>query len=130
MNRTIQIIIIIITLKGAVPDFFFFFFLQSPHCAANCLQHVRSSGQDAIACKPRATHRVLITCNTSGAYHVQHAVCRTERRDSSAIKLDRADITFMLALFYWLKLMKDGRKTRVLIDPSPSTGRSSENATH
>ena len=24
------------------------YFLQSPHCAMNCLQHVRSSGQDAI----------------------------------------------------------------------------------
>ena len=36
---------------------------QSPHCAANCLQHVRSSGQGAVVCKSRATHRALITCN-------------------------------------------------------------------
>ena len=49
--------------------FFFFFwgggvvFLQSPHSAANCLQHVRSSGPVTI--------RVQITCNTSSAYHVQ-----------------------------------------------------------
>ena len=40
-------------------------FLQSPHCAANCLQHVRSSGPGAIVCKLRATHRALITCNMS-----------------------------------------------------------------
>ena len=40
-------------------------FLQSPHCAANCLHHVRSSGPGAIVCKSRATHRALITCNMS-----------------------------------------------------------------
>ena len=28
-------------------------FSQSAHCAANCLQHARSSGQGAIVCKPR-----------------------------------------------------------------------------
>ena len=40
--------------------------LQSPHCPANCLQHVRSSGQAAVVCKSRAiTHRTLITCNMS-----------------------------------------------------------------
>ena len=27
------------------------YFLQSPHSAANCLQHVRSSGPGAIVCK-------------------------------------------------------------------------------
>ena len=31
-------------------------FLQSPLCAANCLQHVRSSGLNAVECKARATH--------------------------------------------------------------------------
>ena len=48
----IIIIIIIIAFKDAIRDF-----LQSPHCAANCLQHVRSSGPG--------------TCNASSAYHVQ-----------------------------------------------------------
>ena len=43
----IIIIMIIIAFKGAIQDF-----LQSPHSAANCLQHVHSSDQ--------------------GAYHVQH----------------------------------------------------------
>ena len=66
------IIIIIIALHGAIQDvllflllffFFFFFFLQSPHCPANCLQHVRSSGQGAIVCKSRSTHPALITGN-------------------------------------------------------------------
>ena len=48
----IIIIIIITAFKGAIRAF-----LQSPHSAANCLQHVRSSGPG--------------TCNTSSAYHVQ-----------------------------------------------------------
>ena len=54
----INIIIIIIALKGAIRDF-----LQSPHCVANRLQHIHSSGPGAIVCKSRATHRTLITCN-------------------------------------------------------------------
>ena len=62
---------IIIALKGAIRDF-----LKSPHCAARCLQHVRSSGQGSIVYKSRATHRAL--------YHVQHAVCLVVQRDSSA----------------------------------------------
>ena len=56
----IIIVIIILAFKGAVR-----IFLQSPHCASNRLQHVRSSGQGAIVCKSRATHRALITCNRS-----------------------------------------------------------------
>ena len=42
-------------------------FLQSPHCTANCLQHVHSSCHRAIVCKSLATHRALITCNMSSA---------------------------------------------------------------
>ena len=55
-----MIIIIVIAFKGAIRDF-----LQSPHYAANSLQHVRSSGLGAIVCKSRATHRALVTCNGS-----------------------------------------------------------------
>ena len=54
------IIIVMTAFKGAVRDF-----LKSPHCAANCLQHVVSSGQGAIMYKSLATHRVLIMCNMS-----------------------------------------------------------------
>ena len=57
-NRQSNNNIIIIAFKGAIRDF-----LQSPHRAANCLQHARSSGPGAIECKSRATHRALITCN-------------------------------------------------------------------
>ena len=55
-------IIIMIALKSAIRDF-----SLSPHCAASCLQHVRSSGQGGIVCKSRATHRALITCTMSCA---------------------------------------------------------------
>ena len=84
------IIIIIIAFKGAIRDF-----LQSPHSAANYLQHVRSSGPGAIVCKSRATHWALITCKC-------HVTCHLVRRDSSAIKFDRVYIAFIWALFYWL----------------------------
>ena len=46
-----NVILTIIALKGPDRDF-----LQSPHCAANCFQHVRSSGPGAIMCK--------FTCST------------------------------------------------------------------
>ena len=49
------IIIIIIAFKGAIRDL-----SQYPHCAANRLQHVRSSGPCTIVCKSHATHRSLI----------------------------------------------------------------------
>ena len=39
--------------------------LQSPHCAANHLQHIRSSGPGAIVCKSYVTHRASITCSMS-----------------------------------------------------------------
>ena len=85
--------IIIIAFKGAIRDF-----LQSPHSAANCLRHVRSSGPGAIVSKSRATHRALITCKC-------HVTCHLVRRDSSAIKFDRVEIAFIWALFYWLKAL-------------------------
>ena len=52
-------------------------------------------------------NRVQITCNTPSAYHMQPAVCHVVRRDSSASKFDRAEIAFMLALFYWLKQLTE-----------------------
>ena len=72
------ITIIIIAFKGAIRDF-----LQSPHSAANSLQHVRSNGPGAIVCKSRATHLALFTCKC-------HVTCHLVRRDSSAIKFDKS----------------------------------------
>ena len=76
-------IIIIIAFKGAIRDF-----LQSPHSAANCLQHARLSGLGEIVCKSRATHRALITCNM---------LCYVPlgTKGSSAIKFDRVEIAFI-----------------------------------
>ena len=45
---------------------------------------------------------VQIMCNTSSACYVQGVVCHMVRRNSSAIKFDRVEIAFILALFYWL----------------------------
>ena len=44
------------------------------------------------------------------AYHVQRVVCHMVQRDSSAIKYDRVKITFIWALFYWLKTINQWRK--------------------
>ena len=80
----LYIIIIIIAFKGASRDFFG----QSPHSAANCLQHVRSSGPGVIVCKSRATQRALITCKC-------HVTSHLVQRDSSAIQFDRVEIAFI-----------------------------------
>ena len=76
----IIIIIIIIAFKGAVR-----FFTISSLCR-----------------EPSPTHTlkcpVQITWNTSTC----RVTCHMVRRDSSAIKLDRLEIAFILALFYWL----------------------------
>ena len=82
------IIVIIIACKGAIRDF-----VQYPHCAANRLRHVRSSGPGAILCKSRAT---------SSAYHVQ-LVLRATWYEGTAQLLNLAvKIAFILALLYWL----------------------------
>ena len=39
-----------------------------------------------------------------------HVVCHVVRRDSLAIKFNRAEITFILAYFSWLKPTKEKRK--------------------
>ena len=74
------------------------FFLQSLYCAANRLQlyaqvaraQLRANRVQHIERLSRATCRVT---------------CHLVRRDSSAIKFDKAEIAFFfffLALFYWL----------------------------
>ena len=79
-------LIIMVAQKGETWDFiwvffkfFNFFCLQSPHCAASPTRTLRWPGRN----------RVQITCTTSGAYHVQHAVCR----DGTAYKLLRYERT-------------------------------------
>ena len=79
------LLLIIIAFKGAIRDY-----LQSLHCAANCLQHVRSNGPGAVMCKSRETHRALITCNLQ---------CATWY-EGTAIEFDRVELAFILALFH------------------------------
>ena len=71
--KIIMMMIVMITLTGANRDF-----LQSPHSAANRLQHI-SSGRNGVQ----------ITCKTSGAYHVQHAVYHVVRRTAQLMNLTK-----------------------------------------
>ena len=57
--------------------------------------------------KWRRHNSVKIKCNTPKVYHVQRVVCHLVWRDSSAIKFDRVEITFILALLHWLKPLTD-----------------------
>ena len=68
-----MIIIIIIAFRGAIQDC-----LQSSQCAANRLQHVRSSGPGAIMQHIERLSRA--TCRVT---------CHMVRRDSSTTKFDR-----------------------------------------
>ena len=56
---------------------------------------------------PTRTLKWQITCNTSIAYHVQHAVCHVVRRDSLAIKFGRVETAFILALFSLAETIND-----------------------
>ena len=48
-----------------------------------------------------------VMCNTLGAYRVHHAMCHVAQRRNSAVKFDRSEIAFTLALFHWLKPLMD-----------------------
>ena len=57
-----MVIIVVITVALTIRDIF-----QSPHCAANCLQHVRPSGPGATVCTPLAIHQTRTMRNMSRA---------------------------------------------------------------
>ena len=84
-----MLIILIIALKGTIEIFFTITLLRCELFPTRTLKWPR--------CNP-----VQIMCNTLSTYHMQH-VCHLARRDSSAIKFDRVEITSMLALSSWLK---------------------------
>ena len=100
----ITTIIIRTPLKGAI-RVCLFVFLHSPYCAVS----------QARALEWTLRNRAQNTYNTSGAFHVQLVVCHEIGRDRSAIKSDRAKISFNQALFYCLKPMADevGEETGV-----------------
>ena len=59
-----------------------------------------------------------IMCNASSAYQEQHVMCHMVRKDTSAIKFDRVELIFTLALFYGLKPLtsEGGEETRVPVE--------------
>ena len=73
-----MIIIVATTVKGAV-----------------CDPSVRSSGLGATVCKSHATHRALITCNTSGTYHMQHIGHLSHATHRALITCNTSDIYHM-----------------------------------
>ena len=83
------LLLLIIAFKGAIQDF-----LQSPHSAANCFQHVRSSGPGATVCKSRATHRALITC--------KHVVLRATWDEGTAQLLSLTEVKSHLFELYFI----------------------------
>ena len=80
--------IIIITLKGAIRDFYNL--LTAPRTVSNMYAQVAR----AQLC---ANHVQHIECLSHATCHV---TCHMVRRDSSAIKFDRVEIAFIVALFY------------------------------
>ena len=82
----IIIIIIMIGLKNTIRDFT----IASLHCELSQTRTLKWPG----------CNRVQIRCSTYSAYHVRYVMCHLVRKDSSAIKFDRVEITSILALFY------------------------------
>ena len=89
-----------------------FFVISSLHCELSPTRTLKWPRHNCVK----------ITCNTSSAYHVQNVVCHLVRRDSSAIKFDRVEITFILALLYSLKpLTNEGGEETGAPGENPTT---------
>ena len=84
----------IIALKGSITDC-----LQSPPCAANCLEHVHSSGPGVIMCKNHVRHIERLSRAT--------CLAPVERRDTSAIYFGRDEIAFSVALYLLAEPLSD-----------------------
>ena len=50
-----------------------------------------------------------------GLIHVKHVMGHMVRRDSSAMKYDRVETVFSLALFRWLKLLTNERREEIKV---------------
>ena len=70
-----------------------FFTISSLYCEVSPARTLKWPGRN----------HVQITCNTSGMHHVRHVLCHMVQRDSSTITFHNAEISFNLALCYWLK---------------------------
>ena len=100
LQYLLVIIIIIITFKGAIRDF-----LQSPHSAANCLQHVCSSGPGTIVCN-HVKHIERLS-RTSVMLHATWYEGTAQLLSLIELKSHLFELYF---IGWTIKLMKDGRK--------------------
>ena len=82
-----------------------------------CLSRILSSG-----------NRVQITCHSWSAYHVQHDVCHVVQ--GTAQLFERVEITFVLALFHWLKPCTDEGGEETGVPGANPRRRALENATY
>ena len=82
-----MMMMMMIALTGAVEDFVF------------AISSLRRELSPTLTLKWPERNHVQTTYNSPRAYHVQHAVCHVVGKDSSAIKFNRVEITFILALF-------------------------------
>ena len=78
MMMMMTMVMMMLTLKGAIRSIF-------------TISSLRRKLSPIVTFKWPVRSRVQITCNTSGAYHVQRAVRHVVRRDSSAVKYDRVE---------------------------------------
>ena len=99
--------------------FFFFFFLNSLLTTPRTVCNRYAQIGRAQLC---ANHVQYIERISRATCHVTFHVVR---RDSSAIKFDRVEIAFILALFYWLKPINRGiiHRSTVICRPRSKSSR-------
>ena len=90
MMMMMTTIMIVIAFKGAIRDFYNL--LTAPRTVSNTHALVAR----AQSCANHVKHIERVSHATC------HVTCHLLRRDSSAVKFDRAQIAFILASFYWL----------------------------
>ena len=86
MMMVMLMMILINDIEKRKSRFFFFFTISS---LRRELCPIRTLKWPGLNC-------VQITCITSGAYHVQHAVYQVVQKGSLAVKFDRAEIAVIL----------------------------------
>ena len=90
--------------------------------------------------EPSPTTYTQVARAQSCANHVQHierspratchVTCHVVRKDSSAVKYDKVEIAYILALFYCLKPLTDEKEEETGIPGENPWQRASENATY
>ena len=89
-EQVLTLLLMRMTLRGASRDFFFFFFLGG---GGGAICSLRRELSPTPTLKRPGHNLVQLTCNIIIVHYMV-------RRDSSAIKLDKVKVAFVLALFY------------------------------